>query len=430
MKIRSPTPQRNSSRATATGFFPPEKTVFAWLDQDLSADKSCRQAVAKINADRIAAGLRPAKSATGSYCEARGRVSEDYLHQLAYVTGIGLDKAAPNTWLWRGRHVKLVDGSTFTMADTASNQAEYPQHDGQEEGAGFPIARFVAVMSLAVGAVLDAAIGPYQGKLTGEHALLRQLLHCFEAGDVALGDAYYGSYFLIATLRARGVDCVFRIHGARDVDFRRGKRLGRRDHLVSWKKPRKPEWMSDEEYALFPQAMIVRECCFTVDVPGFRSENITVVTTLVDPDETWPMDLADLYRRRWTVEVNLRTLKSTMKMEHIPCQTPAMARKDFWVHILAYNLIRKLMAQSAWRHNREPWQISFKGAVQTLVAYRNLWLFAAVDSGTVMEHLLDAIRQHVVGNRPDRYEPRMQKRRPKPYPFLKGSREDARCALL
>jgi hypothetical protein len=405
-------------------------TLFAWCGQCLSADKSCREAVAKVNADRIAAGLVPAGAGTGPYCEARDRIPEDYPHQLAYATGLALEGEAPQAWLWRSRHVKLMDGSSFTMADTAANQAEYPQVESQADGAGFPIARFVAVMSLALGTVLDAAIGRWTGKLTGEHALLRQLLHCFDKGDVALGDAYYGSYFLVAMLQARGVDCVFRIHGARDVDFRRGKRLGRRDHLVAWKKPAKPAWMTDEEYALFPQAMIVRECGFTVDVPGFRSDDVTVVTTMLDADDVWSCDLADLYRRRWAAEVNLRTLKSTMKMEHIRCQSPEMVRKDFWMHVLAYNLIRKLIAQSAWRYGREPWQISFKGAVQTLAAYRGLWLYSRVDAGAVMDYLLDAIVQHVVGNRPDRYEPRAQKRRPKPYPFLKGRRADARWGLL
>jgi hypothetical protein len=416
-----------SYRETA---FSPPVTLFAWLAQTLSSDKSCREAVSKVNEDRLAAGLAPVAAGTAGYCEARGRLPADYIHQIAYATGLGLEKEAPEEWLWKGRHLKVVDGSTFTMADTPDNQAAFPQISAQDEGAGFPIARFVAVMSLAMGTIIDAAFAPYEGKKTGEHALLRQLLHCFDAGDIALGDAYYGAYFLVAALRAMGIDCVFRVHGARDVDFRRGRRLSKGDHLVAWEKPRKPDWMTAEEYALFPDAMVIRESRFTVDVPGFRSTVINVATTLVEAKRHTKKDLADLYRRRWAAEVNLRTLKTTMKMEHIRCQSPEMVARDFWMHVLAYNLIRKLMAQAAHRYGREPWQISFKGTIQTLGAYRNLWRYSRLDPQVVMDCLHDAIHQHVVGNRPGRYEPRAQKRRPKSYPFLKGKRLDARRSML
>jgi hypothetical protein len=374
--------------------------------------------VSRVNADRIEANLAPTASKTGPYCDARDRIPEAYLHELAAGAGAEMEAATPEQWLWRGRHVKVVDGSSFTMADTVENQGEYPQVATQAPGAGFPIARFVAVMSLALGTVLDAAIAPYQGKLTGEHALLRQLLHCLNVGDVVLGDAYYGSYFLIATLLAGGVDCVFQMNGCRDVDFRRGKRLGRRDHLVSWLKPKRPSWMTVEEYAQFPKTIEVRESEFIVDVVGCRSSNIIVVSTLLNEKKYTISDLSALYRRRWVAEINLRTLKTTMKMEYIRCQSPEMVRKDFWAHILAYNLIRKLMAQAALGAGRQPWEISFKGAVQNLAAFRNLWLFSNIDPAKVMRHLLNAISQQIVGHRPNRHEPRAQKRRPKQYPFL------------
>jgi len=219
--------------------FPPQTTLLAFMAQALCPDHSCQQAVLRVNAERAVNGLKLASADTAAYCKARGRLPENLLHKLVCESGQHLERAVPSEWLWNKRHVKLIDGSCVSMPDTKENQLEYPQHSGQKPGLGFPIARIAGVLSLAFGTVLDLAIGPCKGKQTGEHALLRQLLHCFKKGDIALADAYYCSYFLIAALQQIGVDIVSRKHGARNCDFRRGKRLGKGDHLVTYCRPKR-----------------------------------------------------------------------------------------------------------------------------------------------------------------------------------------------
>ena len=204
--------------------------------------------MARVNAERISQGLTPVSMNTGAYCRARNRLSEELLHSLEKDSGANLESEALKDWLWKSRRVKLIDGSTVSMPDTVANQAEYPQQAAQKKGLGFPIARLVAVLSLNTGAVLDLSLGAYQGKLTGEHALLRNLFGSFEAGDVALADAYYCLYFLIAILQAIGVDMVCRLHGARRSDFRQGERLNKGDHIVIYERPERPDWMSKKMY--------------------------------------------------------------------------------------------------------------------------------------------------------------------------------------
>jgi hypothetical protein len=194
--------------------YPPTVTLAMFLGQVLCADGSCRNAVNEAMVNQMLQGLEPGSANTGSYCDARQRLPRELVQELARLIATQLGTHTPAPWMWRGRHVKLVDGTTMLMPDTPENQAWYPQHGGQKRGVGFPIARLVAVMSLAHGGVLDVAMGPYKGKGTGEHALFRELLKCFAAGDVMLADGYYCSYFLIAVLMAMGVDFVFEQHGA------------------------------------------------------------------------------------------------------------------------------------------------------------------------------------------------------------------------
>lgn len=409
-------------------FFPPDKTLLTFLRQVMSSDHSCLDAVAKFNEDRMANGLAPASPETGSYCKARGRLSEGLIRGLLTPSANALDVQIPNDWLWKGRQVKIMDGTTLSMPDTVANQAVYPQQKSQAPGVGFPLVRCVAVMSLATACVLDIAIGPWTGKETGEHALLRQLFHCFAAGDIALGDAYYDSYFLIAMLSEIKVDGVFHMHGSRKADFRQGRKLGKGDHLVAWQRPAKPEWMGDEVYELMPAEMTMREVRVEINVPGFRTKHITMTTTLRDPRVASSMDLADLYRQRWSCEVNFAAIKTTMQMDRLRCKTPEMVRKEILAHLLAYNLLRIIIAKAAVRNQLKPNQISFKGAMQTFNAYRSLW--ASPDRCKAVpdayNFMLDAIASHRVGNRPGRSEPRVVKRRPKPYPKMKKPRRQYR----
>jgi hypothetical protein len=314
------------------------------------------------------------------------------------------------------------------MPDTEENQAEYPQARTQKRGVGFPILRFVVVLCLRCGAVLDARVGPYKGKQTGETALLRTMLDQFQAGDIVLGDRYFCSYFQIALFLQLGVDCLFRMHQKRQVDFRKGRRLGRWDHVVRWKKPDQlPEWMTQEMYDAFPEELEVREVKRRIAVKGFRVKVLVLATTLLDAELYPQEELAQVFRVRWQAEVDLRSIKSAMQMDVLRCKTPAMVRKELWMHLLAYNLVRTVMAQAAAGAGRLPREISFTAAMQLLRNFApQVALLSQAMARRMHKILLGALGREVVGDRPDRYEPRAVKRRPKEHRLLNEPREKAR----
>jgi len=309
--------------------------------------------------------------------------------------------------------VKLVDGTGLSMPDTQANQAVYPQPCSQAPGVGFPLTTMVVVVCLATGAVLEAANGPYSGKGSGELGLFRSLVGAFQPGDLMLADALYCNYFLIATLMARGVDVLLEQHGARHTDFRRGRSLGRRDHVVGWPRPARPAWMTREQYRTFPKRIELRET---------RVHHQVLVTTLTHSRQVSKQALSQLYARRWNVELDLRSLKTTMGMETLHCQTPQMNEKQLWVHLLAYNLIRLLMAQAAHLAGVDPRTLSYKHTCQLW----NQWLCCGLSANADSNGLFVLIAQVPVGHRPGRIEPRMRKRRPKSYPWLKEPRPVAR----
>jgi len=401
--------------------YTPVATVWVFLSQCLSADHSCREAVANLKAWRLAAGLRTCSAETGAYCTARDDVPEEACSRLTRETGRQVAEAAPADWRWLGHRVLNVDGSTVTMADTPANQTEYPQLSSQAAGCGFPIARIVAVFCLATGAVLDAAIGQYHGKKTGENSLFRTLHDRLQAGDVTLSDRYFAGWFDIALQLQRGAHVVGRKHQKRPTDFRTGQRLGHDDQLVRWNRPQRPKWMTPAQYALLPGVLVLRELRVHVAQKGFRSREIMVVTSLLDAKTYTAAKIADLYRRRWQAELNLRSLKSVMQMDRLRCKTPHRVRNEFFMHLVAYNLIRGVMAQAAAKKGVEPCQVSFKGALQTVHALLPL-LATKIATDDWCDELLTAIASHVVGNRPDRIEPRLIKRRPKQYKLLQHPR--------
>jgi len=411
--------------------FSPFVTLWVFLSQVLDADHSCRQAVARLLAYRTAQGLSPCAPDTSAYCKARQRVPEGVLAQLTRATGQQLLDEAPAAWRWQGRRVLVADGTTVSMPDTPDNQRDFPQAATQRPGVGFPIARLVVVFSLAVGTVLDAALGRYQGKVTGEPALLRQLHERFQPDDVLLADCGYCSYCEIAWLQQRGVDVVLRQHQRRRTDFRRGRRLGPSDHVVVWSKPQRPAWLDETTYAQLPDALPVREVAVCVRQRGFRTQSYVVVTTLRDAEHVTRLDLADLYRCRWQAELNLRSLKVVLQMDVLRGQTPDMVRKEVWAHFLVYNLIRRLMAQAAVARGVYPWEVSFKGALQTCNAFLpHLQTAAPQRLAELWRAMIEAIGSHRVGDRPNRVEPRAIKRRPKPHPLLTEPRADARARLM
>ncbi len=398
--------------------FPPTVTLSMFINQALNDDGSLQQAVNQWAVQMAAEGLAEISTNTGAYCKARQRLDLSLIQALCQETGRLLHQAAEPEWCWRGRTVKLVDGTRLSMPDTQANQARYPQPSSQAEGVGFPHIRMVGVTCLATGGLLSAALGRHAGKGQGELGLIRTLDGVFEASDVVLADALYCSYFLIAELQAKGVDVLFEQHGSRRSDFRRGQSLGVRDHLVEWRKPARPSWMTPEQYVAIPSALSLRE----VGVDGR-----ILVTTLVEPGEVHKKELSLLYKRRWQVELDIRNIKTTMKMDVLRCKAPDAVEKEIWVHLLAYNLIRLIMAQAASNAGLAPRELSFKHTVQVWTQWQSRC--CGNPSGVEISMLFILIAQRTVGRRPGRREPRACKRRPKSSKWLKEPREQARQRL-
>jgi hypothetical protein len=397
--------------------YSPLVTLWVFLGQVLCADHSCRAAVARLIAHRVSKGQRACSAETGAYCQARKRLPEQFFSTVACLVGRALDARADAQWRWKGRRVCMFDGTTVSMPDTSENQAAYPQVYNQKPGVGFPMARIGVITSLACGAILNLGFCRYAGKGQGEVSLLRRLWDVLRPGDVLLADSLLANWTGILLLKERGVDTVSRLNKAhRKADFRRGVRLGDEDHIVRWHKPTSIRSVDWRTYKLLPEYVTIREARFRVEQPGFRTKAIVVVTTLLDPAETSKEDLACLYRARWNNELDLRSVKSTMQMDVLRCKTPDLVHKEVWTHILAYNLIRTIMAQAAMKHGIEPRTISFKGALQTLKAFQPLVDFlshrGATYRSTLYQQLLDAVVIHRVADRPDRFEPRKKKRRP------------------
>lgn len=415
--------------------FTPMVTLWAFLSQVVARkDSSCEDAVARVLADRVAHGQPACSPDTSSYCQARARLPEQGIADLTRQTGQELHRDAPAEWLWKGEHrIVTVDGSTATMADTPENQAAFPQSKNQKPGLGFPIMRFVVLLSLSVGTVLQCALGACRGKKTGEQSLFRRMWDALRPGDIVLGDRLYDAYRDIALLRARGIHSLFGKKQSRRCDFRRGRKLGRDDHVVVWQKPAydASRYDSKQEWESLPDAMEMRELRVTVRRQGFRTRRIIVVTTLLDAEKYSAEELGDLFSERWYCELDLRSIKQTLGMQHLSCKTPEMVRKELWIHLLAYNLIRVRMAQAAAMHGVLPRRLSFSDA-KTLI--HNFAPYLSTTSGAeharIEAELLRAIARCRVSKRPGRKEPRAVKKRVQKYSYLTKPRDQARKQLM
>lgn len=398
--------------------------LWAFLSQVLADGKmrSCAAAVARVCDFLITLGKTPPSTDTGDYCTARKKLHEKALHDLVVEAGGKIESAAPDGWLWHGRHAKLVDGFTATMPDTPENQREFPQQKSQKPGVGFPILRACVVLSLATACVLDAAFGPYSGKQTGEPALLRQLFGAFNPDDVAVFDRCCVSYMMLALLTFHHVDVCVRSHQRRSDDLRQGRRLGKHDRLVTWQRPKRPPWMDEATYATIPETLALRMIQFNIVVPGRRTQSLTVVTTLVDPKEYSAEAIAQLYGYRWNVELDIRQIKQTLNLDHLRCKTPAMVRAEFWTTLLAYNLIRRIICTAAIQHGKMPRRISFTRTCATILA-----AWSTLSQGhyhpQALKILLERIASLEVPDRPGRLEPRVLKRRRHRYPLMRSPRQ-------
>jgi hypothetical protein len=332
--------------------------------------------------------------------------------------------------LRKGRHAKLVDGFPFTMPDTPENQEAFPPLRSQRPGVGFPLARVGVVLSRATAGVCDLALGPYEGKETGETALLRGLLETFEENDGVVFDRYEGSFLMRALRSLRGITGCTRWHPCRPTDFRRGRRRGPGDHLITWPRPPRPKWMSQEQYDQIPETLTRREVQFEVKVPGRRTETIPVITTLTDPQAYSREDIAPLYGFRWNGELALRQIKQTLHLDHVRGKTPDRVRRELWVTLLAYDLIRKGIATSAAVPGKPPRPLGFTLACQSILASWMLFSTGACHDSRARYNTMSVhLAAHEVANRPGRIEPRVLKRRRHRYPLMRRPRAQLRTEL-
>lgn len=404
--------------------FNPVTTIWGFLSQVLSEDHSCRDSVSRIIAHRAANGNTVCSPNTASYCSARSRILTGVFSTLTRRTAEELQTSVAEKWKWNGRSVFIVDGSSVSMPDTPENQAVYPQPPNQKPGIGFPLARITVLLSLATGACHDLAIAPYQGKGTGETNLFRRMYDTLKPGDVVLADALFDDYFIACELRQRGIDIVARAQyqrtGTRTVQSRPD------DETLVWQRPNKPRGMTGEQYRSFPKNLIMRQVTVDARDKENRVKQFKVVTTILDQSIDGKK-IADLYEHRWDGEVDIRSIKCTMQMDILRCKTPDMVHKEIWTHLLAYNLLRTVIAVAANENDIEPREVSFKGAKQALTAFApKIEAAQPEDRGPLIDAMLTTIAYHRVGDRPGRWEPRARKRRPKPAARLTQPRHIAK----
>jgi hypothetical protein len=424
-------PEKANSRH---GTYFPELTFLSFLDQTLNPDSSCRGAVRQIMAYYQ---KQPAPKQldvdTSAYCQARARWTlpelVDIRRHLADHTGhSALDLQLPPMT----GALKVIDGTCLNLPDSPANRQAYPQSSDQQPQCGFPLLRLVGVFSLETGALLERAYGPY---LTSEDALYQQLWPTFQKGDLILGDRHFGGWAPLATFKTQQVEALFRLHASRNKDFRQGRRLGPNDRLVTWAKPRnRPANLSLQPWEALAATLRVRLVRFRVPTSNRRSKKIFLVTTLTDP-QVWPLKLlAGLYARRWLIELFLDDIKTTLHMDLLSCLSPAMAHKELEMHLIAYNLIRSIMAEAACVCQVPLGRLSFKGTLDTARQYS--LVMAQVPPRcrkkrrAIYADMLAVIALDPVPQRPDRFEPRCLKRRPKRYPFMKRPRRELRAARV
>ena len=409
--------------------FSPKVTFWAFVSQVLDVGSTCRDVVRKVEAwwrwmrkDRTG---EPSLSPS-AYCQARARLGMQTLRLIHGHLAWSLERRVPSGQLWLGRKVKIVDGTTLSMPDTPDNQLSWPQPSSQQEGLGFPCMKLAGIFSLASGGLQDYASGTLHQH---ESILFRSLWDGLEKGDVMLGDRGFCSYGALAGLARRGIDSVMRLHQARKVNFREGQRLGNDDRLVTWSKPQRTDAWSPAEWEALPESLSLRLIRLYVSTPGFRTREVTLVTTLTDA-KTYPADaIRALYGQRWEVELHFHQIKILLGLDILRCKSPELIEKETLMHLIAYNLIRLLMQQAANTHAAGLGRISFKGTLDTVRHFA-----AAIHAAratprkqdALIEEMLAIIAADCVPERPGRSEPRAKKRRAKNYHLLTKPRSKMR----
>ena len=398
--------------------------TFLW--QVAQAGASCREAIRQAQALCQNAGAPAPPDADSPYCQARGSLPLDRLQQIHEGLCAQAHEAVSTKDLWCGHHVRVVDGSSVTAPDTPANQKAFPQQSVQKPGCGFPIIRLVALLSLATGMLTAWATGSCSGHEVG---LLQSLWDYLNPGEVLLADRGFCNWALLAQCLQRKVHAVFRVKGVRRSDFRQGKRLSRNERLVQWRKPFTPaKTVTPQEWALLPEVLTLRLVRCRLAIPGFRTRQITVVTTLLDSAQYPAEALSQLYFRRWAMELTLRNIKTTLQMDQLSCKNPQNLEREIRMHFLVHNLVRRLMLEAARRHRVPLERVSFAGSLAAARRYGEALLQARSkrQRRELINELFPTLAADLVPERPGRREPRAVKRRPKPYPLLTRHRHKFR----
>lgn len=408
--------------------FDPIVTLWAFLSQVLDTDKTCHNAVSKIIAHLAGEEVEVPSTDTSAYCQARVRLSEKLLEKLFNFSAQSLEEKVTTEYLWCDRNVKVIDGSTVSMPDTVENQKQYPQPSTQKEGCGFPIAKIGVIFSLVTGAATALCIDVLN---THDIKLARKLYSFLKPNDVLLGDRAFCAYADMVSITKLSCDAVFRKHQSRTTTMRKGKVVGDCDKVVTWYKPKScPQGLSKDEFLALPASLTVREVYYYIVIPGFRTQRVSLITTLLDRASYPTLKIVQLYSKRWDVELDLRHLKTTLGMDILRCKTPSMVRKEIHVYLLAYNLLRSLMWDAGTTYNTPPLRLSLQGTRHHLTNF--IPKLQAADFKKrlrLYRTLLKVIVHKVVPDRPARSEPRVQKRRPKAYPFMTKPRQELRKQL-
>lgn len=403
----------------------PVRVFWMFLDQVLAGNISCSETLQKALAWLCFSSGTSASPSTSAYCSARKRLKRSWLERTAQQVAEKLEQTAPDEQLWHCRRVRIVDGSGLSMPDTPENQECFPQSKRQKKGCGFPTMRIVALFSLATGAMVRLAHGPLQ---VAERTLFHELWDWLKSGDVLLADRGFTSFGDFFLLKCKGVDSVMRNHQRRSTGQRQIKRLGRRDSLVQWSRTGKcPKWIPKSVWDAMPNVMTVRQIDLRVDIDGFRTEKILIVTTLLDPKAYPASDFTDLYRKRWLAEIFLRDIKISLGMDVLKCKSPEMIRKEVQMYNIAYNLIRAIMCEAASRHGVSVLGLSFKRTADMLGQWMPSISAASEDLEkleTLISTMLEYIAQLSVPHRPNRIEPRALKRRKKNYQLMTKPRAE------
>jgi hypothetical protein len=401
---------------------------WAWIAQILEANASLSKAVSLVQAWCDDAGLPVPNKDTGAYSRGRGRLPLEFLTAASKRINAHLNTRIQLADTYQGHVIKSIDGSSMTLDDTEDNQSEYPQPSTQKKGCGFPLMGIMGVLNHAHGGWEDFAEGEQSAH---DAPIYLKLLHCFNPGDILCGDRAFCTYELMSNLYERQVQTLMRLHQARHrkLDWRQGKRIGKHQRLVIWKKPQQPKGstLTADQWAALPAQMEVRLIRFYFEDRDGKKRRMVLVTTLLDHVKYDWQELAAIYAQRWDIELRLRDVKTTLELDHLRVKTPENARKTLKMALIAYNLIKSSCQEAAHSVGKDLRLMSFKGALDTIVANTARYLRRQKHGNKIREiwaSTIEMIAEKVINLRPFRKEPRAQKKRPKPYSYLTAPRAE------